>query len=87
MYTIILTHAEYRDAEFMTVRGYLGELLDHATEEDWTEDGATVTLRFRESDAWAVLTVCEDDPEAIWALTSPSTSLGAKFAAFLDAIV
>lgn len=87
LYAIELTKEEYRAACYMADRGYLGELTDHATETEWSDDESTVTLRFRESDAWNVLAVVEDDPDAVWALTTPSTSLGRKFQTFLDDIV
>lgn len=87
MYQIELTKEEYRSACFMADRGYLGELTDHATTEDWSDDGGTVTLRFTESDAWKVQEVIESDYPAVWALTDRSTSLGEKFQAFLDGIV
>ena len=87
MYQIELTKEEYRSACYMADRGYLGELTDHVTEENWSEDESTVVLVFRESDAWNVLAVIEDDPDAVWALTDTHTSLGRKFQAFLDAIV
>ncbi len=86
-YTIELTREEYRSAQYMAARGYLGELTDHATDTEWSEDEETVTLRFAESDAWAINEVCESDPHAVWALTTPSTSLGRKFQKFLDRIV
>lgn len=87
MYQIELTKEEYRSACFMAERGYLGELTDHATETEWSDDEETVTLRFRESDAWTVSIVCEDGPDAVWALTNRGTSLGRKFQTFLDSIV
>ena len=78
---------EYQSACYMAARGYLGELTDHATSETWNDDESEVTLTFRESDAWRVQQVCEDDPGAVWSLTSPSTTLGRKFQRFIDSIV
>lgn len=87
MYTMTLTKQEYRDACYMAARGYLGELTDHATDETWNDDESEVTLTFQESNAWRVQQVCEDDPDAVWSLTLPSTPLGQKFQHFLDSIV
>jgi len=87
MYQITLTAAEYRDADFMAARGYLGELTRHATTTEWADDEETVVLTFRESDAWQVNDACDADHDAVWALTTPRTSLGEKFLAFLNAIV
>lgn len=86
-YLITLTADEYRSAVVMSDRGYLGMIVEHATAEEWSDDEATVTLQFRESDAWKVQETCEDDPHAVWALTTPRTSLGEKFARFIDSIV
>jgi hypothetical protein len=85
-YTIELTADEYRSAEYMSARGYLGCVTEHATETEDRDDGSVV-LKFTESDAWNVQQVCEDDEHAVWSLTTPSTSLGQKFQAFLDQIV
>lgn len=86
-YWIELTREEYRSAEYMSARGYLGCLTDHATETVWSDDEQTVVLWFAESDAWEVQEECDNDPHAVWALTTPSTSLGEKFQQFLDKIV
>ena len=86
-YTIELTREEYRSADYMSARGYLGQLTDHATETEWSEDEETVTLRFTEADMWKVYETCEDDLHAVWALTDTRTSLGEKFQTLLDAIV
>lgn len=87
VYTLELTREEYRSASVMSARGYLGEIVTHATTEDWSDDDATVTLRFTEPDAWKVMETCEADPHAVWSLTTPSTTLGAKFLQFVNAIV
>lgn len=86
-YRLELTAEEYASADYMAARGYLGEITDHATITEWSEDEKTVTLGFSELDAWKVAEVCEADPDAVWALTTPSTGLGAKFQAFRDSIV
>ncbi len=86
-YTVTLTREEYRSATYMAARGYLGLLTEHATDTEWSEDETEVTLFFRESDAWQVQETCDEDPDAVWALTTPSTSLGEKFQRFLDGIV
>lgn len=85
-YTIELTKAEYQDALFMCDRGYLGEITIHATFIEDTDEGG-FTLAFTEPDAWKVLETIEADPYAVWALTTPSTSLGQKFQQFVDGIV
>jgi hypothetical protein len=85
-YTIELTAEEYRSADYMCYRGYLGCITEHADCE-WSEDESTVTLRFTEPAAWNVLQTIEDDPDAVWSLTTPSTTLGQKFQVFIDSIV
>lgn len=85
-YSIALTQDEYRSAAYMDARGYLGGIIEHCAAEDWQEDGSVV-LQFNESDAWAVQEQCMEDEPAVWALTTPSTSLGRKLQAFLDSIV
>ena len=85
-YTIELTREEYRSAMVMSDRGYLGEITVHATFVEETDEGG-YTLAFTEPDAWKVLETIEADPYAVWALTTPSTSLGQKFQAFVDSIV
>jgi hypothetical protein len=84
-YEITLTPDEFRSAQVMSTRGYLGELVHHATSIDHGDD--EVTLHFSEADAWSVMQTIEDDPDAVWALTTPGTTLGRKFQKFLDAIV
>jgi hypothetical protein len=86
-YSIVLTREEYRSADYMSARGYLGEITERASDTEWSEDEETVTLRFTEPAAWDVRDVCESDEPAVWALTTPSTSLGEKFIVFLDSIV
>ena len=85
-YSIKLTASEYRDAAVMDARGYLGGIIEHCTAEDWQDDGSVI-LQFTEPDAWKVLEQCEEDEPAVWALTTPSTSLGRKFQEFRDSIV
>ena len=85
-YTIELTKEEYRSAMVMSDRGYLGMITVHATFAEETDDGG-YTLAFTEPDAWKVLETIESDPHAVWALTTPSTSLGKKFQHFVDQIV
>jgi hypothetical protein len=85
-YTIELTADEYASADCMSYRGYLGNITGHADVE-WSEDETIVTLQFTEPQAWAVLQTIEDDPDAVWSLTTPRTTLGQKFQAFLDSIV
>jgi hypothetical protein len=87
VYSIQLTREEYQSAMYMCDRGYLGEITIHATDVNVSDDESTYTLLFRESDAWKVLATIEADPHAVWALTTPSTSLGVKFQAFLEGIV
>lgn len=86
MYRIELTPEEFRSACYMDDRGYLGGIVTHCTNEEH-DDSGNVVLTFTESDAWKVLAQCEDDPDAVWALTTPSTSLGQKFQRFLNSIV
>ena len=85
-YTVTLTREEYRSAMVMSYRGYLGELTIHAYTVEEDADGNFV-LGFREPDAWEVLATCDEDPYAVWSLTTPNTSLGQKFQALLDQIV
>ncbi len=85
-YTIELTADEYRSAMMMSDRGYLGEITVHATFAE-ANDSDGFTLAFTEPDAWKVLETIEADPHAVWALTTPSTSLGQKFQAFINEIV
>lgn len=86
-YRIELTREEYRSAMVMADRGYLGELTTHASDVQVSDDDQTYTLLFTEPDAWKVQETIEADPHAVWALTTPSTSLGEKFQAFVDSIV
>lgn len=84
-YTIELTEAEYKDAVFMCSRGYLGEITIHATVTEEYND--TVVLKFTEPDAWRVVDTIAEDEHAVWALTTPDTTLGRKFSAFIEEIV
>jgi hypothetical protein len=84
-YSITLTPDEYRSAQVMSSRGYLGELVHHAQSIEETDNG--VILHYSEADAWEVLNTMEADPDAVWALTTPATTLGRKFQKFIDAIV
>lgn len=90
-YTIELTRDEYRSACVMSDRGYLGEITIHATaiEPSNDDDDQTTVYRllFTEADAWRVQETIDADPVAVWSLTTPSTSLGAKFQRFTEAIV
>jgi hypothetical protein len=89
-YTLTLTAEEYRSAEYMCARGYLGGLTEQATETETSEDETTVTLRFRESDIWPVCELYsgdENDLMDFWALTTPDTSLGRKVCELLDRVV
>ena len=86
-YQVSLTPAEYNDACFMSARGYLGELIHHATVVDTESSEDEVVLLFHESDAWKVLQTIEEDPDAVWALTNTSTRLGRVFQEFIDSIV
>ena len=86
MYRIELTREEYRSADYMSVRGYLGTLTDIGTAE-WSDDESAVTVTLTEPQAWEMLDIIEDDPDAVWALTTRDTSLGRKFQTLLDSIV
>lgn len=85
-YMIELTAEEYRSALVMSDCGYLGEITIHATFAEENDEGG-YTLAFTEPDAWKVLETIDADPHAVWALTTPSTSLGEKFQHFVDGIV
>lgn len=85
-YTIELTKEEYRAALMMSDRGYLGEITIHATFAEETDIGG-YTLAFTEPDAWKVLETVDADPHAVWAMTTPSTSLGRKFQQFVEGII
>lgn len=86
-YQIVLTREEYRSAQVMNDRGYLGMIVDHASFIDDQSECDSIILHFIESDAWKVNETIEEDPDAVWALTTPSTSLGEKFQKFIDSIV
>lgn len=85
-YSITLTKEEYQSAMYMSDRGYLGEITIHASTVEDNDDG-TFTLKFTEPDAWNVQSTIDDDPDAVWSLTTPNTSLGEKFDHFVNAIV
>ena len=59
-YQIHLTRREYRSASYMDDRGYLGQIIEHCSSEDWQDD-ETVILRFTEPAAWAVQETIESD--------------------------
>lgn len=86
MYQITLTREEYQAASYMSDRGYLGQLTDYGTEE-WSDDESAVTISLQEHEMWLILQTIEDDPDAVWSLTSPDTSLGQKFQTLVDSVV
>lgn len=85
-YVVILSPEEARSAQYMSDRGYLAEIMDHVTEREINEEG-NLELRFSEADAWEVHRIAESNPNDVWALTTPATSLGMKFLKFMDSLV